>query len=116
MTHGRYRLEHTDRAEGRNKKSGLAIDIFDAWHNASRRPESLSGGETFMASLALALGLADVVQQANGGIDIDTLFVDEGFGSLDDETLEEVMTTIDLCASGESHRPYLACGRDEEPH
>lgn len=95
MTHGRYRLEHTDRAEGRNKKSGLAIDIFDAWHNASRRPESLSGGETFMASLALALGLADVVQQANGGIDIDTLFVDEGFGSLDDETLEEVMTTID---------------------
>lgn len=95
MTHGRYRLEHSDRSEGRNKKSGLALDIFDAWHNARRRPDSLSGGETFMASLALALGLADVVQQANGGIDIDTLFVDEGFGSLDDETLEEVMTTID---------------------
>ncbi|MGV3016783.1 AAA family ATPase [Rothia sp. 88186D007BW] len=95
MTHGRYRLEHTDRAEGRGKKSGLALDIFDAWHNARRSPETLSGGETFMASLALALGLADVVQQANGGIDIDTLFVDEGFGSLDDQALEEVMTTID---------------------
>lgn len=95
MTHGRYRLEHTDRAEGRGKKSGLGLDVYDAWHNARRHPSSLSGGETFMASLSLALGLATVVQQTHGGIDIDTLFVDEGFGSLDEETLEEVMSTID---------------------
>ncbi|WP_237224348.1 AAA family ATPase [Rothia nasisuis] len=95
MTHGRYRLEHTDRAEGRGKKSGLGLDVYDAWHNDRRHPSSLSGGETFMASLSLALGLATVVQQTHGGIDIDTLFVDEGFGSLDEETLEEVMSTID---------------------
>lgn len=94
MTHGRYRLEHSDRAQGRGK-SGLGLLVFDSWHNAHRQPASLSGGESFMASLALALGLADVVQQANGGIEIDTLFIDEGFGSLDDETLEEVMSTID---------------------
>lgn len=94
MTHGRYRLEHSDRAEGRGK-SGLGLLVFDAWHNAHRQPATLSGGESFMASLALALGLADVVQQANGGIEIDTLFIDEGFGSLDDETLEEVMSTLD---------------------
>lgn len=100
MTHGRYRLEHTDESDGRNRKSGLGLNVFDAWHNASRKPDSLSGGETFMASLALALGLADVVQQNHGGIDIDTLFVDEGFGSLDDETLEEVMATIDGLREG----------------
>ncbi|WP_421082907.1 AAA family ATPase [Rothia nasimurium] len=100
MTHGRYRLEHTDESDGRTRKSGLGLNVFDAWHNAARKPDSLSGGETFMASLALALGLADVVQAANGGIDIDTLFVDEGFGSLDDETLEEVMATIDDLREG----------------
>lgn len=95
MTHGRYRLEHTDAAEGRGSKSGLGLVVHDAWHGAARDPKTLSGGETFMASLSLALGLADVVQSTNGGIEIDTLFVDEGFGSLDDDTLEEVMATID---------------------
>lgn len=97
MTHGRYTLEYsTEREKGRgSKKSGLGIVVKDAWHDKVRPTKSLSGGETFMASLALALGLAEVVQHRNGGISIDTLFVDEGFGSLDDSTLEEVMGTLD---------------------
>ncbi len=97
MTHGRYTLEYsTEREKGRGaKKSGLGIVVKDAWHDKVRPTKSLSGGETFMASLALALGLAEVVQHRNGGISIDTLFVDEGFGSLDDSTLEEVMGTLD---------------------
>lgn len=94
MTHGRYLLKHTDHSKG-NAKAGLGIAVHDSWHSKDRAPETLSGGETFMASLALALGLADVVRQRAGGIDIDTLFVDEGFGTLDDATLEEVMTTLD---------------------
>ncbi|MHC5558092.1 AAA family ATPase [Kocuria sp. U4B] len=94
MTGGRYRIVHTDAKDG-GRKSGLGLQIEDAWTNARRGTESLSGGETFMASLALALGLADVVQAQAGGVEIDTLFVDEGFGSLDEETLEEVMDTID---------------------
>ncbi|GGH59027.1 AAA family ATPase [Rothia aerolata] len=94
MTHGRYQLRYTDEKQNRGK-SGLGIAVHDTWHATNRLPATLSGGETFMASLALALGLADVVQARNGGIEIDTLFVDEGFGSLDDSTLEEVMSTLD---------------------
>ncbi|MDO4917438.1 MAG: SMC family ATPase [Rothia sp. (in: high G+C Gram-positive bacteria)] len=99
MTHGRYQLQYTDEKIARGK-SGLGITIFDTWHSTHRVPATLSGGETFMASLALALGLADVVQQRNGGIEIDTLFVDEGFGTLDDFTLEEVMSTLDGLREG----------------
>lgn len=104
MTHGRYSLEYSHEKEagkGRgNSKSGLGIVVRDAWHDAERPTKSLSGGETFMASLALALGLAETVQQRSGGIDIATLFVDEGFGSLDDATLEEVMSTLDSLRAG----------------
>lgn len=99
MTHGRYILKHSDQKTG-NSKSGLGILVHDAWHSADRSPKSLSGGETFMASLALALGLADVVQARNGGIDMATLFVDEGFGTLDEATLEEVMDTLDTLREG----------------
>lgn len=94
MTHGRYQLKHSDARKG-GGKSGLDIVVHDAWHSTNRAAATLSGGETFMASLSLALGLADVVQQRNGGVDIATLFVDEGFGTLDDSTLEEVMSTLD---------------------
>lgn len=94
MTHGRYLLKHSDAKQG-NSKSGLNILIHDSWHSKDREAATLSGGETFMASLSLALGLADVVQQRAGGIDIATLFVDEGFGTLDEGTLEEVMSTLD---------------------
>lgn len=99
MTHGRFKLRHTDAKTGRGK-SGLEIAVFDSWLARERTPATLSGGETFMASLALALGLADVVQQRNGGIEIDTLFVDEGFGTLDESTLEEVMGTLDNLREG----------------
>ncbi|MEX3609641.1 AAA family ATPase [Rothia sp. LK2588] len=94
MTHDRYQLRYTDAKSGHGK-SGLGIAVYDNWHDTERKPSTLSGGETFMASLALALGLADVVQARHGGIEIDTLFVDEGFGTLDDSALEEVMATLD---------------------
>ncbi|MBM7050968.1 AAA family ATPase [Rothia sp. ZJ1223] len=104
MTHGRYTLKYSherEKGKGRgNSRAGLGIVVHDAWHDDDRPTKSLSGGETFMASLALALGLAEAVQQRSGGIDIDTLFVDEGFGSLDDSTLEEVMNTLDSLRAG----------------
>ena len=74
--------------------------MIDGWTGNRRDTSTLSGGESFMASLALALGLADVVQQEAGGLDIETLFVDEGFGSLDDQALEQVMDTLEGLRSG----------------
>lgn len=95
MTGGRYSIHHTDEKASRGRKSGLGLEVFDAWTSQSRATSTLSGGESFMASLCLALGLADVVQSRAGGIDVDTLFVDEGFGSLDETTLEQVMDAVD---------------------
>ncbi|EJE36143.1 SbcC/MukB-like Walker B domain-containing protein, partial [Staphylococcus epidermidis] len=81
--------------------SGLEIDVFDFHSNKSRHISSLSGGETFQASLALALGLSEVVQQESGGITLDSMFIDEGFGTLDQETLETAIDTlINLKSSG----------------
>ena len=95
MTSGRYTLVHTDaRASGRGR-SGLGLQVVDAWTGTERDTATLSGGETFAASLALALGLADVVTEEAGGVRLDTLFVDEGFGSLDDQTLDEVLDVLD---------------------
>ncbi|GHD08425.1 AAA family ATPase [Zhihengliuella salsuginis] len=94
MTAGRFALAHDDASGGRGK-GGLGIKVRDEWTGAEREPGSLSGGESFMASLALALGLADVIQAESGGIDMETLFVDEGFGSLDPATLEKVMSALD---------------------
>lgn len=99
MTGQRYSLVHDDTPRG-NNKSGLGLQILDAWTGVRRDTQTLSGGESFMASLALALGLADVIQQQSGGIDIETLFVDEGFGSLDGETLEQVMDALETLRSG----------------
>ncbi|GAA3895261.1 SMC family ATPase [Leifsonia kafniensis] len=95
MTGGRYLLEHDDSLQFRGAQSGLGLAIRDAHTGRARPTHSLSGGETFLASLALALGLAEVVSQQAGGIALDTLFVDEGFGSLDAETLETAMSTLD---------------------
>ena len=94
MTSDRYTLVHDDSKKG-NNKAGLGLHVVDAWTGQRRDTSTLSGGESFMASLALALGLADVVQQESGGIDMETLFVDEGFGSLDERTLEQVMDALD---------------------
>ncbi|WP_394159393.1 AAA family ATPase [Galactobacter valiniphilus] len=99
MSDGRYRLVHVDEKRG-NKRSGLGLAVEDAWTGSRRAPETLSGGETFMASLALALGLADVVQEEAGGVDVETLFVDEGFGTLDPETLELVLDGLDQLRRG----------------
>lgn len=100
MSNGRYRLEQSDRGRTNQGKAGLELKILDSWTDSYRHPSSLSGGESFMASFALALGLAEIVQGSQGGVEIDTLFVDEGFGSLDDETLDTVMSTIDNLREG----------------
>jgi len=100
MTSGRYALQHDDTAEFRGAQSGLGLAILDEHTGRARATHSLSGGETFLASLALALGLAEVVTNQAGGITLDTLFVDEGFGSLDSETLETAMGTLDALRAG----------------
>jgi len=100
MTGGRYALEHDDAVQFRNAKSGLGLAIRDGFTGRARATNSLSGGETFLASLALALGLAEVVTNQAGGITLDTLFIDEGFGSLDGDTLEIAMSTLDGLRSG----------------
>ena len=100
MSAGRYTLEHDDALQYRNTKSGLGLAIRDEHTGRTRATHSLSGGETFLASLALALGLAEVVTNQTGGITLDTLFIDEGFGSLDSETLEIAMSTLDGLREG----------------
>jgi DNA repair protein SbcC/Rad50 len=99
MTSGRYSLVHTDARRG-GGRSGLGLLACDSWTGVDRDTSTLSGGETFLASLALALGLADVVTAEAGGARIEALFVDEGFGSLDEDTLEEVMTVLDGLREG----------------
>ncbi|MET9773112.1 SMC family ATPase [Streptomyces sp. NPDC006367] len=94
MSAGRYTLVHSDDRTGRGR-SGLGLHVVDAWTGRERDTATLSGGETFFASLALALGLADVVTDEAGGVRMDTLFIDEGFGSLDDQTLDEVLDVLD---------------------
>jgi exonuclease SbcC len=100
MTAGRFTLEHDDSLQFRKTQSGLGLRILDAHTGRSRATHSLSGGETFLASLALALGLAEVVTNQVGGITLDTLFIDEGFGSLDHDTLETAMSTLDGLRAG----------------
>lgn len=99
MGGARYLLEHTDERAG-SGRSGLGLRVLDQWTGASRETSTLSGGEAFMASLALALGLADAVRAEAGGYELGTLFVDEGFGSLDEDSLEDVMTVLDGLRSG----------------
>jgi len=86
MTEGRYDLQRTESAR-RGRASGLDLAVADAWTGETRPVSTLSGGETFMAALSLALGLAEVVQEYSGGVRLDTVFIDEGFGSLDEEAL-----------------------------
>lgn len=101
MTHGRYALEHTDERGTGERRGGLGLLIRDDWTGVSRDPVTLSGGETFVVALALALGLADVITAEAGGATLQTLFVDEGFGSLDATSLDQVLDTLDsLRASG----------------
>jgi exonuclease SbcC len=100
MTQGRYSLVHTDGTARGGARSGLGLLARDTWTGQDRETSTLSGGETFLASLALALGLADVVAAEAGGARIEALFVDEGFGTLDEETLDEVMDVLDGLREG----------------
>jgi exonuclease SbcC len=100
MSDGRYRLEATGGGVGLERKIGLALHVYDDRTDAARTPGTLSGGETFYVSLSLALGLADVVQAEAGGVSLETLFVDEGFGSLDAETLDTVMNVLTRLGRG----------------
>ena len=99
MTAGRYSLVHSDARKG-NAKAGLSLLACDAWTGIDRDTATLSGGETFLASLALALGLADVVTAESAGTPMEALFIDEGFGTLDEETLDEVMNVLDGLRAG----------------
>ena len=100
MSDRRYTLEHTGRKGAGETRGGLSLVVRDDWSGEARDPATLSGGETFVVSLALALGLADVITHEVGGADLDTLFVDEGFGSLDADTLDDVMNTLDSLRDG----------------
>jgi exonuclease SbcC len=100
MGDGRYQLAHSDDRAAGGRRSGLGLLVRDQWTGQVRDTASLSGGESFMASLALALGLADAVREEAGGFDLNTLFIDEGFGTLDDESLEQVMSVLDGLRDG----------------
>ncbi len=113
MTSGRFQLlRKTDRAKG-NAQSGLDLLVFDQYTGQERHVKTLSGGESFKASLSLALGLADVVQNYAGGVSLETMFIDEGFGTLDPESLEQAIEALmDIQSSGRlvgiiSHVPEL---------
>jgi exonuclease SbcC len=95
----RYELEHTESRNG-NARSGLGLQVHDHFTGISRDPKTLSGGEAFYVALSLALGLADVVRSESGGVDMGTLFIDEGFGSLDPDTLDDVMGVLDRLRAG----------------
>ncbi len=96
----RFTLEHTGRRGAGETRGGLSLLVRDDWSGETRDPATLSGGETFVVSLALALGLADVIAHEAGGSELETLFVDEGFGSLDPTTLDRVMDTLDSLREG----------------
>ncbi|MGW3036441.1 AAA family ATPase [Streptomyces sp. NPDC001178] len=95
MSEGRYTLSHSDHQAARGARSGLGLQITDSWTGRPRKTDTLSGGESFFASLSLALGLADVVTQEAGGNPLDTLFIDEGFGTLDEDALHKVLDVLD---------------------
>lgn len=101
MTQGRYILSRTSELQRKNKQSGLELEVFDNFTGKSRHVKTLSGGEGFKASLSMALGLSDVVQSYAGGVRLDTMFIDEGFGTLDQESLDSAINClIDLQKSG----------------
>lgn len=94
LSDGQYQLVRSERRESHGRQSGLMIDVYDAFTGQMRDVKTLSGGEKFIASLCLALGMSDVIQSYQGNIKIDTMFIDEGFGSLDEESLHKAIDAL----------------------
>ena len=94
MTGGQYELKRRAAAENYRSQSGLEMDVIDHYNGSLRSVKTLSGGEAFKASLSLALGLSDEIQSSAGGVKLDTMFVDEGFGSLDEESLQQAVRAL----------------------
>lgn len=102
MSDGRYELKRRSTAENQREKTGLELDIADHWSGTTRSVKTLSGGESFTASLALALALSDETEAEAGGVHIDAMFIDEGFGSLDEESLDTAMRVLESTAGDRS--------------
>ena len=94
MSGGQYDLKRKETASNLKNQSGLELDVIDHYNGSVRSVRTLSGGESFLASLSLALGLSEEVQASAGGVRLDTMFVDEGFGTLDEETLKAALTAL----------------------
>lgn len=114
MTSGRYTLVWQTQARDKKHQSGLELDVHDCYTGRQRSVSTLSGGESFKASLSLALGLSDIIQCRSGGVRLDTMFIDEGFGTLDEESLDQAMRVLQELSGGDrlvgliSHVPELA--------
>ncbi len=94
MTHGRYSFRRKEMVSDARRQAGLDLDVMDQYTGRARDVSTLSGGESFKASLSLALGLADVVTSESGGVELSTIFIDEGFGTLDEESLDDTVETL----------------------
>ncbi len=100
MSSGQYELKRQENGENKKGKAGLELDVVDHYNGTVRSVKTLSGGESFQASLSLALGLSDEVQSYSGGVQLDTMFVDEGFGSLDEDALNQAVKALAGLAQG----------------
>ena len=116
MSDGQYELKRRIYADNKKSQSGLELDVIDHYNGSERSVDSLSGGESFKASLSLALGMSDEIQSSAGGIQLETMFVDEGFGTLDDKSLESVMMTLEKLQeiAGQSNRRVGIISHREE--
>ncbi len=101
MSNGQYELKRKVDAENRQSQSGLELNVIDHYNGSERSIKTLSGGEAFKAALSLALGLSDEIQSCAGGIQIDAMFIDEGFGSLDEESLNQAINVLHNLTEGD---------------